>query len=171
MLRNLTAALLLLAALVLQVSLASRLLGVFAPDLVLLTVAALAAVRGPVPGAVIGFCGGLAYDLMPPAHHTLGQYALVLCVLGYAAGRVGEQAPLVTVVVCALLGPGLEAGFGALLGSPGVTWDVVRSAWVRGALCNLVAAPAVFWAVTALHRHGRRGGGTELVTSWRRGTA
>ncbi|GAB3903621.1 hypothetical protein GCM10027612_70340 [Microbispora bryophytorum subsp. camponoti] len=66
MARNLLAALLLFVALVLQVSVVNRLLFSWAPDLVLLTVAALATRRGPVPGAVIGFCGGLAYDLLPP---------------------------------------------------------------------------------------------------------
>jgi rod shape-determining protein MreD len=171
MFRNLTATLLIIAALVLQVSLVNRLLGWFAPDLVLLVVVALAAIRGPLAGAVIGFCGGLAYDLLPPANHTLGQYALVLCALGYAAGRVGGRLPLLTVAVCAVIFPGLSAGIGALLGSPGVTWTVLRTAWPRAALCDLVAAPAVVWVVAALHRHGRRDGATQLVTSWRRGMA
>ncbi|ETK32042.1 rod shape-determining protein MreD [Microbispora sp. ATCC PTA-5024] len=171
MLRNLTAALLLVAALVLQVSFANRLLGSFAPDLVLLTVAALAVLRGPVPGAVIGFFGGLGYDLLPPANHTLGQYALVMCALGYVAGRTGERLPLLAVLLCAVAEPGLAAGLGALIGSPGVTWTVLRTAWPREALCNLVVAPLVLRAVTALHSQRRRGGGGELVTSWRRGTA
>ncbi|MBP2706712.1 rod shape-determining protein MreD [Microbispora sp. RL4-1S] len=171
MLRNLTAGLLLLLALVLQVSLLNRLLGSFAPDVVLLTVVALAATRGPAAGAVIGFCGGLAYDMLPPANHTLGQYALVMCALGYLAGRAGERAPLVIVAVCAVIAPGLVEGIGALLGSPGLTWPVIRTVWLRSAVCNLVAAPAVFWVVNALSRQRRRGGGNELVTSWRRGTA
>jgi rod shape-determining protein MreD len=171
MLRNLTAALLLLAVLVLQVSFFNRLLGSFAPDLVLLTVVSLAAIRGPASGAVIGFCGGLAYDLLPPSNHTAGQYALLMCVLGYVAGRMGERVPLLAVAACAIVAPGLAQGIGALLGSPGVTWTVLGAIWPRAAICNLVAAPAVLWVATALHRQRRRVGGAELVTSWRRGTA
>ncbi|WP_327047086.1 rod shape-determining protein MreD [Microbispora sp. NBC_01189] len=172
MLRNVTAALLLFVALVLQVSLVNRLLFMWAPDLVLLTVAVLAAKRGPLPGAVIGFCGGLAYDLLPPANHTLGQYALVLCFLGYAAGRMGERLPLLAMAACAVLAPGMVAGLGALLGAPGVTWGVLATAWPRAAVCNLVAAPLVLWAVNALYG-GRRGraGRTELVPGYRRGAA
>lgn len=172
MLRNLTAALLLFAALVLQVSVLNRLLFTWAPDLVLLTVAALATKRGALAGAVIGFSGGLAYDLLPPANHTLGQYALVLCALGYAAGRMGDRLPLLTVAMCGVLAPGMAAGLGALLGAPGVTWAVLGASWPKAAICNLVATPLVIRAVNAVHGgRGRRAGGSELVTSWRRGTA
>ncbi|TQS27542.1 rod shape-determining protein MreD [Microbispora sp. KK1-11] len=172
MARNLLAALLLFVALVLQVSVVNRLLLSWAPDLVLLTVAALATRRGPVPGAVIGFCGGLAYDLLPPSNHTLGQYALVLCALGYAAGRAGDRVPPVAVAACAVVAPGMLAGLGALIGAPGVTWPVLATAWPRAAICNLVAAPLVLWAVKVTHGgHRRRAGGGELVPSWRRGTA
>lgn len=150
----------------------NRLLLSWAPDLVLVTVAALATRRGAVPGAVIGFCGGLAYDLLPPSNHTLGQYALVLCALGYAAGRLGDRVPLFAVAACAVLAPGMLAGLGALIGAPGVTWSVLATAWPRAAICNLVAAPLALWAVKVTHGgHRRRAGGGELVPSWRRGTA
>ncbi|MFC0860714.1 rod shape-determining protein MreD [Sphaerimonospora cavernae] len=176
MLRNLTAALLIFAALVLQASLVNRLLGAYAPDFVLLIILTLAALRGPQAGAVIGFSGGLAYDLLPPASHTLGQYALLLCALGYAAGRVGGQSPMLTVAVCAVVAPGLAAGIGALLGHPGVTWTVLRSAWPRAALCDLVAVPAVVWLLSDRYRLRRRRGragstGMGSTTSWGRGTA
>lgn len=175
MLRNLSAALLIFAALVLQVSLVNRLLGAYAPDFALLTIVALAALRGPTAGAVIGFFGGLAYDLLPPASHTLGQYALLLCALGYLAGRVGGHAPMLTVAVFAVIAPGLAAGIGALLGNPGVTWAVLQSAWPRAALCNVVAAPVVVWLLTGRHRQRGRGGrartGLGSMTNWRRGMA
>ncbi|GLV50899.1 hypothetical protein TBS_14700 [Thermobispora bispora] len=169
--RNLTAALLLFAALVLQVSVVNPLFGRFAPDLVILVVLSLAVFRDPVAGAVIGFFGGLAYDLLPPSDHTLGQYALVLCALGYVSGRVGGQLPLVTVALCTVAAPALVLGVGALLGTPGATWETLRTAWPREALCDLIVLPAVLWAVGGLHQGRRRSGGTRLVTNWRRGTA
>ncbi|MCT9930996.1 rod shape-determining protein MreD [Planotetraspora sp. A-T 1434] len=170
MLRNLTAALLVFAALVIQAGFVNRLSPRIAPDLVLLVVLSLAALRGPLPGAVIGFCGGLAYDLLPPADHPLGQYALVMCALGWLAGRLGDQLPLLAVMSCAVVAPGLAAGLGALLGDPGVSWAVLRAAWPPIALCNLLAAPVVLWAVSAPHRR-RRPGETESMRGWRRGMA
>lgn len=176
MFRNLTAALIIFTALVLQVSLVNRLLGAYAPDFVLLTVLTLAALRGPTAGAVIGFCGGLAYDLLPPASHTLGQYALLMCALGFVVGRFGENAPMLTVAIFAVIAPGLAAGIGALLGNPGVTWTVLGSAWPRAAVCNLVAALAMVWLLSGRYRQRRRRGGSGSTgmgptTSWGRGMA
>jgi rod shape-determining protein MreD len=170
MLRNVVAAALILAALVLQVSVVNQLSPRIGPDLVLLVVLILAAMRGAVPGAVIGFCGGLAYDLMPPSDHALGQYALVMCALGWLAGRAGGQMPLLIVMFCAVIAPGLAAGIGALLGDPGVNWAVLKTAWPKAAVCNLLFAPLVLWAVNRLQPR-RRGRRSEFVTSWRRGTA
>ncbi|GAB3903617.1 hypothetical protein GCM10027612_70330 [Microbispora bryophytorum subsp. camponoti] len=96
----------------------------------------------------------------------------MLCALGYVAGRVGERVPLLAVAACALVAPGMLAGLGELIGAPGVTWPVLATAWPRAAVCNLVAAPLVLWAVKVTHGgHRRRSGGGELVPSYRRGTA
>ncbi|GAA4582871.1 hypothetical protein GCM10023194_18690 [Planotetraspora phitsanulokensis] len=171
MVRNLVAAALIVAALVLQVGLVNRVSPRIGPDLVLLVVLSLAALRGgAVPGAVIGFCGGLAYDLLPPSDHALGQWALVMCVLGYLAGRAGGQLPLLVVALCAVVAPGLASGIGALLGDPGVTWSVLRSAWPKVAVCNLLLAPVVLWVVRAVQPR-RRARGSEFVTGYGRGTA
>jgi rod shape-determining protein MreD len=171
MFRNLVAAALILTALVLQVGLVNRVSPRIGPDLVLLVVLSLAALRGAaVPGAVIGFFGGLAYDLLPPSDHALGQWALVMCVLGFLVGRAAGQLSLLVVALCAVIAPGLAAGIGALLGDPGVTWSVLRTAWLKVAVCNLLLAPVVLWAVSALQPK-RRARGSEFVTSDRRGTA
>src|SRR6266704_973093 len=58
------------------------------PDLVLLCVVALGLTGGPAPGLIAGFCAGLALDLAPPASQIVGQYALVLCLVGYGSGRL-----------------------------------------------------------------------------------
>src|SRR3954471_9968128 len=78
---------LIVVAMVLQVSVLARLhLPGAVPDLLLLVVLGLALTYGHVAGALIGFGAGLLADLAPPADHAAGRYALVLCVIGYAAG-------------------------------------------------------------------------------------
>ncbi len=78
------------AALLIQLTIVNglRLPGGGVPDLVLLCVVALGMTGGAGWGVVAGFCAGLALDLAPPADQLVGQYALVLCLAGYAAGRL-----------------------------------------------------------------------------------
>ena len=74
------------------------------PDLVLLVVVGLALVQGPNSGAVIGFAGGLLLDVVPPADGAVGRWALVLCLVGWFAGRASDAVegsaflPLLVVV-------------------------------------------------------------------------
>ena len=76
-------------AAVVQVSTISglRLLGA-EPDLLLVTIVAVALVAGSLTGAVAGFCGGLLVDVMTLG--TLGTTSIVLILVGYWAGRYGE---------------------------------------------------------------------------------
>ena len=118
----------------------------------LLAVVGCALVRGAGAGAVIGFCAGLAVDVLPPSAHLVGQYALVLCLVGFMAGRAGERP------------------------SPGRSWrwrvrcrPAARGGGRRDArrhqgggdalatvplaiLYNLLAAPLVVWAATRIVR-------------------
>ncbi|MBO3752067.1 rod shape-determining protein MreD [Streptosporangiaceae bacterium NEAU-GS5] len=162
--RNVLAALLIVVVLVVQVTVINRLPIPVTPDLALVTVIALGAVRGAVAGAVIGFCAGLLADLQPPSDHALGQYALVMCLAGFAAGRWAGRWPLTTVAVCAVTAPAVAMAVGALLGDPGVDWAAFRSAWPPAALADLLAAPILVWVVTALHRE-RASAAT--VAAWR----
>ena len=84
---------LLLVAIVLQLTVLDNIRLPFgaAPDLVLVTVVALALTGGPLEGALSGFWAGLALDIAPPATHLVGQYALVFCVVGYACGRFAAR--------------------------------------------------------------------------------
>ncbi len=83
-----------------------------APDLLLVTVVAIALLRGSIPGAFAGFLGGLLVDLVTMS--TLGVTSLLLTAAGYWAGRYGEttgrgrpQAPLVAVgAITVLVGLG-----------------------------------------------------------------
>ena len=83
--RAVLSAILLAAALVLQLTVVNRLPlpGGGAPDLVLLTVVALGLCGSPAAGAVTGFCAGLGLDLAPPGSYLIGEYALVFCLIGY----------------------------------------------------------------------------------------
>jgi len=101
------------------------------PDIVLTVVLVLALAAGPGAGAIGGFGAGLALDLAPPADHPIGQWAFVLCLVGYLAGLVSREARRSTVA--ALLAAGLAAlvapvAFtlcGALLGDPRASWQAV----------------------------------------------
>lgn len=74
------------------------------PDILLVTVIAIALVRGTTVGAVAGFVGGLLFDLA--TFGTLGVTSLLLTLAGYWIGRYGEttgrgraHAPLLSVLV------------------------------------------------------------------------
>ncbi|GAA1020774.1 hypothetical protein Aple_055470 [Acrocarpospora pleiomorpha] len=155
MARNLGTAALIFAALVVQMTVINRMGFSVTPDLVLLVVIALATLRGETAGAVIGFLAGLAADLTPPTDHVLGQYALVMCLTGYLAGRWAARVPMLAVAACAVGAPALAVGVGSLLGDPGVDWSTFVAIWPGTALCNLLAAPIVVWAVRALFRPAR----------------
>ena len=58
------------------------------PDLLLVTIVAVALVAGALPGAAAGFGGGLLVDVMSLG--TLGTTSILLVLSGYWAGRYGE---------------------------------------------------------------------------------
>ena len=125
--RGLSVTLLVLLAVVLQVAVFSLIsVGGVVPNLALLVVVAAALVRGPEFAAVLGFLGGLAVDLAPPADHVAGRWALALVVVGYLAGRVRQDAgssalsAVVTVAACSFVGTSLFALSGMLLDDPSV---------------------------------------------------
>ncbi len=76
---------------------------------------------------VTGFAAGLCLDLAPPGSQLIGQYALVFCLAGWAAGRLSRAAGrsplralgLVAVVVAAA--EALAAGLGLALEPAQVT--------------------------------------------------
>jgi rod shape-determining protein MreD len=125
--RALVAAVVLVLAVVLQVAVFSVMSfdGVV-PNLALLVVVAAALVRGPEIAAVLGFAGGLAIDLAPPADHVAGRWALSLVVVGYLAGRVRHDAgtsavaALLTVGASSFIGTSVFALSGMLLHDPAI---------------------------------------------------
>jgi rod shape-determining protein MreD len=146
-------------ALALQVTLLSRLpLPGATPDLLLLVVVGLALAYGPEFGLVCGFAAGLAADLVPPADHEVGRWALVLTLVGFLAGlgRDGSRrSAVVPLVVVAVAGGGavlLYAGLGALMEDPNITWTAVRALLPTAILYDVVLSAFVVPAVLLLAR-------------------
>lgn len=103
------AAVLLFVAAVAQVSIFSQ-LHVFgaAPDVLLVTLVAVALLRGSLAGAIGGFCAGLLVNTATLG--ILGLNALVLTLAGYWIGRYGEttgrdrvHAPFLSIAVVTVL--------------------------------------------------------------------
>jgi rod shape-determining protein MreD len=132
------------------------------PDLVLLAVVALALTGGPLAGLLTGFLAGLALDVAPPASHTIGQYALVFCVVGYACGRLaalGEASPALYVGIsaaAAAVGAALHAALGVMLSDPEVTWAAVRHVLPPSLIYDVILSPFVLYAVVRLNGWARR---------------
>ena len=128
------------------------------PDLLVLVVVALALVRGPEYGAVLGFVSGLLADVVPPADHTVGRLALAYAVVGYAAGLLEdaeERSVLATVLVvaaCSAAAVVAYAGVGALLGDERITIGALRSSLVATVIYDVVLAPFVVPAVSGAAR-------------------
>ena len=157
----------LLIALVLQVSVLPHLWfpGIFdgvVPDVVLLVVVAVGLRYGSEPAMVLGFGGGLLLDLVPPADHVAGRWALALLVAGYVSGRVaGRLAPsgpatvrslrwpvlLATVAACSLVATSVFELTGMVLRDPAVgvpvLLEVVLLALVSDVLLGAVVVPLV----------------------------
>ena len=118
-------ALLLLAALV-QGAVVARLPwpGGGEPALAALAVVAVALAVGPRLGAVTGFAAGGLLDLLPPASHALGQWAFVLCLLGYLLGMLADDVAhsarlmIPVAAVAAALAPLTFTLLGQLLADP-----------------------------------------------------
>ena len=180
--RILLSAALVVVALVVQVSVLARLqLPGAVPDLVLLTVVALALVYGHVSGALIGFGAGLLSDLAPPADHAAGRYALVLCVIGYVVGLTRPEkgqirsatGPMAVVVAAAIGSTLLYAGVGALVGDTAARHVGLGSLLFTAAVYDLLLAPFTVPLIMALARRAENdplaesgGGGADVASGW-----
>ena len=146
-------------ALLAQLTFVNRLAlpGEAGPDLVLLAVVALALTGGPLPGLLTGFLAGLALDVAPPASHTIGQYALVFCLVGYGCGRLaglGDASPGLYVAISAAAAAGgaaLHAALGVMLSDPEVTWAAVRHVLPPSLIYDVILSPFVLYAVVRLN--------------------
>jgi rod shape-determining protein MreD len=151
------AAVLLFVAAIAQVSIFTQ-VHVFGgvPELLLVTLVAVALLRGSVAGAVGGFFAGLLVDTASLGQ--LGLTALVLTIAGYWIGRYGEttgrdraHAPFLSVAVVTVL-----YSFGLVivhfvLGEPTAAGAVVRGL-LPAIVMNLVLTAVVYAAVRRLLR-------------------
>ena len=119
------------------------------PDLPVVCVVALALAGGPTYGTVLGFCTGLAADILPPADHTIGRLALAYAVVGYLAGLVEdvEERSVVTTVAVVAVASGvavvLFGGIGALLGDIRITAGGLTRSLGATVIYDVVLAPFV----------------------------
>jgi rod shape-determining protein MreD len=159
--RVLLATPLVVVALVVQISVLARLrLPGAVPDLLLLTVLALALVYGHVGGAFVGFGAGLLADLAPPADHAAGRYALVLCVVGYCAGLARPDngrlhsilRPMLVVAVGSIASTLLYAGVGALVGDTAARHVGLSGLLFTAVVYDLLLAPFTVPFIMALAR-------------------
>ena len=93
----------------------------------------------------MGFAAGLVSDVLPPAAHLLGQYALVLCLIGFIAGRAPESRPdagPLVALACAVAGPLFAVVTGAhAAATHGLGVSMLTTTLPQAMLYNLLAAP------------------------------
>ena len=146
-------AVLMFVAAILQVTIFSQLdiLGGY-PDVVLLTLVAVALLRGSIYGAAAGFFAGLIVDTANLA--TLGVTSLLLTIAGFWIGRYGEttahdrtHAPFTSVLVVTVL---------VLVGGLVLDYVLGEAAPAREAVASLPATAVLnlvlTWPVYALAR-------------------
>lgn len=148
-------AVLLAAVLIIQLTFINglRLPGGGVPDLVLVVVAALGMANGPAAGAIWGFAAGLCLDIAPPASGIIGEYALVLCLIGWACGRLsGTLArsawlPIIITAAAAVVGEALVAALGMALQPAQVSFASVRAVLPAALVYDVALAPFVLYLV------------------------
>jgi rod shape-determining protein MreD len=119
------------------------------PDLVLVTLVAIALLRGAIWGAAAGFAAGLLLDTASLAR--LGETSLLLTVAGYWIGRYGEttgrdrtHAPVLSVAVVTVLYAVGALALHVMLGDPVDAGTVLVGALVPGIVLNLLLTFPVY---------------------------
>ena len=123
------------------------------PDVLLVTLVAVALLRGATTGAVAGFFAGLLVDVA--LLDTLGVTSLLLTLAGYWAGRYGETAastrryaPYLAVGVMTVLYLAGALVLRFLLGEPAPAQTVLVETLAQSLVLNLI----VMWPVLAIVR-------------------
>ena len=123
------------------------------PDLLLVSLVAVALLRGPIVGAAAGFWAGLLLDTANL--ETLGVTSFLLTVVGYWIGRYGEttgrdrtHAPFVSVAAVTFLYALGALAFRFVLGDAAPARDVLLATLFQTIALNLILA----WPVYRLAR-------------------
>ena len=112
------------------------------PNLCLLVVVGAALTIDAPAAMVLGFVAGVALDLVPPADHVAGRWALALTVVAFLAARVRQDvrptavAVVGTIAAASFVGTSVFALTGIVLGESGSVPDLLQ-----------VIAVAVLWDV------------------------
>jgi len=137
-------------AVIVQLTLLGRLgLPGATPDLVVVTVVALALAYGPLPGAIAGFAAGMLLGMAPPFDGILGVQAIILTVVGLVTGAVVDPRDRSVPVIMGMVGLStggvvlLNALVLSVLSGGRVVWDIVPGLTLTAALYGLLLAPLV----------------------------
>jgi rod shape-determining protein MreD len=143
------------AALLQVVIVSSILISGGSPDLLLVVVVALGLLRGSIPGAVLGFAGGVVVDVVTLG--TLGVTSLVLTLAGFWAGRYGETtgrgsrlAPVIAVGAITLLAGAFGYVLQYLLDEEVVAQHALLTALAPAFVLNLVLVLPVYRLVRSI---------------------
>ncbi|AXV06211.1 Rod shape-determining protein MreD [Euzebya pacifica] len=122
----------------------------YRPDVLVLVVVGIALLDGPDTGLRLGFGAGLAQDLLSGTGALVGLWALVLMVVGYAAGaakpylassqQAGALALSGVLAAIATLGYGV---LGKVFGVVEAGWNHVLAATIVVGLYTAVISPLV----------------------------
>ena len=145
-------------AVVIELTLLSR-LGIpgATPDLVVVTVVAIALAMGPVQGASAGFAAGILLDLSPPSDTLVGVNAIIYLIIGFIAGYWVDPRDRTLIIIMGItsLSTGgaafATAALDTVLGGSRVNWAevpwVTLSAAFYGLLLTPLVIPVVGWLV------------------------
>jgi rod shape-determining protein MreD len=145
-------------AVVLQTAVVDRLPlpGGTVPDLLLIVIVGAALAAGPTTGAVCGFACGMALDVLPPAETELGRQAVVLCLVGFIAGRMDQgvrRSPPLAFGVLALvivLAAVADTVLGAVVGDPRASVGALLAVLPGSLLATMILSPFVLYVVLRL---------------------
>jgi rod shape-determining protein MreD len=139
----------------------SVVIGGGAPDVLLVVVVSIGLIRGSVPGAILGFLGGLVVDLM--TLDTMGITSLVLTLAGFWAGRYGETsgrdrrfAPVIAVGTITLLAALFGYVLHYMLGEEVVARHALVTALMPAFVLNLALALPLHALTRRLAGEGER---------------
>jgi len=147
----------LLVACLLEVTLLSR-LGIpgATPDLVVVTVVAIAFAYGPATGAVAGFSAGMLLGLTPPATGSLGAAAVVYLTIGLVSSLSVDPRDRSVPVILGVCGLSCVAAVMAmamltsLLGASRVNWGQVPIMMITTFIYGVILAPMVVPPIISL---------------------
>lgn len=137
------------------------------PNLVLLVVVAAALTQPPQFAMVLGFFSGVALDLVPPADHYAGRWALALVLVAWIASRARQDvrpsplSVLTTVAASSFVGTSVFALTGLLLRDPLVGVTDMLGVIVVAVLWDLLLTPFVLPLAMKLFRRFDREGAAE----------